>query len=224
MGDGNFQSSTPPLLGGLEAAKVHSDAQFRELGADDAERKFQRMTVWSTIPEKYQAGDVYFFAAGIVGAQAGLYYHDGSGWVFTGNIPTARGTLYSNTSTPLSVAITDTKIAPWTLAGSTPVDVVQDPTAGTLTINRAGLYFAQAFVDFLNPAPNLTWEIVYYRNGAEAPLTRTRLSAKDNNDGVNLQTIIVALLNVGDVIDVRMKCSAAQTINIVSKIFSLVEQ
>lgn len=224
MADGLFTARPSPLLGNTEGLRLSTEAQFRELSADDQERKFIRWTVWAELPEKYQAGDMYYFAAGVVGLVEGIYYWNGSSWVFSGDYPTAFGSLYSNTTVSFNVAVTDTKLAPWTIAASQPVEVLQDITAGTLTVQRSGLYFAQAFVDLINPAPNLTWQIVFYRNGAEAPLTRVRLTAKDNGDGVNLQTVIVAGLNAGDVIDVRLACSSAQTISIISKFFTLVQQ
>ena len=222
--DGNFVPSSPGGLGGLQESRLYQEGQFRDISAGDVERKFQQWTIWASVPDKYDRAQMYYFAAGVVGLVEGIYYWNGSAWIFAGDYPAARGALYSNTTTALAVGTTDTIVTNYVQGSSSPVEVTQNPAAGTLTIQREGVYLAQAFVNFINPAPNLTWQIVFYKNGAAAELTRTRLTAKDNNDGVNLQTIITSLLVVGDVIDVRMACSSAQNVNIISKLFSLVQQ
>lgn len=203
---------------------LYSNEELRKVSADVTQFKSAHFVSWASVPDKYTKGDLFLFDAGVVGLVAGFYYWDGSKWVYVGKYPSARGSLYSNTTVALAVAVTDTLIDNYAQGSSAPVDVTQNPAGGTLTIQRDGVYLAQGFVDFINTAPNLTWEIVFYKNGVAAELTRTRLTAKDNNDGVNLNTIIVAQLVVGDVIDIRMKCSTAQNINIISKLLSMVQQ
>lgn len=224
MTDGLFTARPSPSLGALEGQRLSTEAQLRELSADDQERKMIHWTVQASVPEKYQAGDMYYFAADVVGPFAGIYFYNGSAWVFTGIMPTAYGILYSSTPTAFSIGTTGQVVKPWTNSGSSPVDVVQDATNGSLQVDRAGLYMVTAQLTFNNPAPNITYSIVFHRNGFEAPLTRSLVTAKDNNDGVRLAAMIVAPLNAGDALTVVIGASSAQSITVNTKSFFVVEQ
>jgi hypothetical protein len=178
----------------------------------------------ATVPDKYTEGDLYYFRAGVVGLVAGYYYWNGTKWVFAGDYPIPAAAIYSNVNTNVSIPAANTyyKVANYNTVSAYQVEVVPDAANGTLQIGRDGLYTAQGFIDFINPQPNLTWTLAFFKNGVLAPLTETRVAAKDNNDGVNITTIITAPLLDGDIIDMRVQCSAAQgSVTLLTKLLSI---
>ena len=221
-----YKNTVPPVGNDLEALKNWAQSELSRISAELSQVKQLAMNVQNPLPQRYARGDIYYFDAGIVGLVEGPYFYDGSTWHFMGDYPPARGALYFNTTVSFSMPVANTfyKVAPYTLQGATPVDVTQDPTNGTLTINRDGIYTAQGFVDFLNPAPNQQYSIAFFRNGVIAPLTEVRTTAKDNNDGVNLNTIIVAALVAGDVLDIRVKCGSITTLSLITGLLSVIQQ
>ncbi len=198
--------------------------ELQRLSGELSQFKSTHYVEWAEVPEKYTRGDVYFFAAGIVGLVEGFYWYNGTAWQPLGRYPPARGGLYRNTAGAQVINAADTKLTIYnTLAP--PVDVTGSIAAGTLTIDRAGFYVAHVVVNFINPAPNQTYQLMFYKNGAVAPVTRATYTAKDNNDGVSLQSIIAADLVAGDVIDTRMNVSGGpHNLSFSTALFQLVQQ
>lgn len=221
-----YKNNPPPTGNDLEVLKNWLQGELSRISSELNQVKQLAMNVQNPIPQRYARGDIYYFDAGVVGLVEGPYFYDGNRWHFMGDYPPALGSLYFSAPFVLSLPVANTfvKVAPFTQQAASPVDVVQNMAAGTLTVQRAGVYTAQGFVDFINPAPNQSYSIAFFKNGVIAPLTESRITVKDNNDGVNLQTIITASLVPGDVIDIRMKCGAIQNISLLSGLLSLIQQ
>ena len=220
-----YRPGDPPLAD-LEQLRLYVRDELWKLAEEVNLVKQLSMVKNPASPQRFARGDIYYFDAGVVGLVEGPYFYDGTKWHFMGDYPPAYGGLYFNTNKVVSFAAnTWLKIAVYDQQAAAPVDVLQNMAQGTITVQRSGLYGAQGFIDFLNPAPNQQWSIAFFKNNALAPITEVRVSAKDNGDGVNLNTVITSPLVAGDVVDVRLKNTVAQAnVTLITGLLSLVQQ